>query len=242
MAHLILAHVWKIGQFRDQSICTSCLNALQRRQASTAVATELSPEPIQPSRHPPITIPNTAPQHVYSIKAGIVLSRPPVITRDLTSFEKAFYFYQRRLNERLALPFTRYFYYQKDTPADIDWKRKIKERLTPARDIGVYNAYSKEGWNDELLVGAKESEPHEQVEALLKDAIVEEGDDGSGSGTRPEAVEKPMPRVTDADRQGDLRSLNRALMRTLYLVVQGQDGAWRFPYGGLIGKESLKRV
>ena len=114
--------------------------------------------------------------------------------------------------------------------------------MTPARDIGVYNAYSKEGWNDELLVGAKESEPQEQVEALLKDAIVEEGDDGLGSSTRTEAVEKPMPRVTDADRQGDLRSLNRALMRTLYLVVQDQNGAWRFPYGGLIGKEGLRRV
>ena len=206
------------------------------------MATELSPDPVQPSRHPSVSISNTATQQVYSIKAGIVLSRPPVITRDLTSFEKAFYFYQRRLNERLALPFTRYFYYQKDTPADLDWKRKIKERLTPSRDIGVYNAYGKEAWNDELLVGAKESEPQEQVDALLKDAVVEEGDDSSGSSARTEAVEQPMPRVTDADRQADLRSLNRALMRTLYLIVQGQDGAWRFPSGGLMGKENLKRV
>ena len=202
----------------------------------------MTQEPSPLSQYPPPITPTTSTQQVYSIKAGVVLSRPPLLTRDLTSFEKSFYFYQRRLNERLVLPFTRYFYYQKDTPADIDWKRKIKDRLTPARDIGVYNAYNKEGWNDELLVGAKESEPEEQVEALLKDAIVEEGEDGSESIKKTEVVEKPMPRITEADKTGDLRSLNRALVRTLYLVVKGSDGTWRFPHACLIGKEDLKRV
>ena len=168
-----------------------------------------------------------------------MLSRPPLLTRDLHPFEKAFYLYQRRLNERLALPFTRYFYYQKDTPADIDWKKKIKERLTAARDIGVYNAYGKEGWNDELLVGAKESEPEAQVEALLKDAEVEAEDEGP---VKKAKVEKPMPRVTEADTSGDTRSLNRLMARTLYLVVKGSEGGWGFPSGVLMGKESLQRV
>ena len=168
-----------------------------------------------------------------------MLSRPPILTRDLHPFEKAFYLYQRRLNERLALPFTRYFYYQKDTPADIDWKKKIKERLTAARDIGVYNAYGEYGWNDELLVGAKESEPEVQVEALLKDAEVEAEDEGP---VKKAKVEKPMPRVTEADTNGDLRSLNRLMTRTLYLVVKGSEGGWGFPAGLLTGKESLQRV
>lgn len=172
----------------------------------------------------------------------MVLSRPPLLTRDLTPFEKAYFLYQRRLNERLALPFTRYFYYQKNTPADIEWKRKIKERKTPARDIGVYNAYGDEGWNDELLVGAKESEPEEQVEALLRDTEVLGTGSEEEQAVKREKVERPMPRVTEADKAGDVRSLNRALARTLYLVVKGGEGGWIFPSSRLVGKESLERV
>ncbi|KAL9016504.1 MAG: hypothetical protein Q9185_006162 [Variospora sp. 1 TL-2023] len=202
------------------------------------------PEPIEP---PPSgrAVPSTTPTSLrttYRVQASVLLSRPPLLTRDLTPFEKAYFLYQRRLNERLALPFSRYFYYQKGTPGDVDWKRKMKERQTPARDIGRYNAYSREaGWNDELLVGARESEPVEQVEALLKDAEVEvqkeEGEEGSQ--VVKEAVAKPLPRVTEADRVGDRRSLDRLLQRTLYLVVRRRDGRWWFPSDGLVGKESL---
>jgi large subunit ribosomal protein L46 len=166
----------------------------------------------------------------------------PLLTRELTSFEKAFYFYQRRMNERLAMPFTRYFYFKKDTPADIEWKRKIKDRQTAARDIGVYNAYSEESWNDELLVGAKESETEHQVEALLKDAEVP-GVGGSERGeSKTEVVERPMSRVTEADKKGDERSLERKLDRTLYLLVQEAQGRWRFPAANLVGRESLHQV
>ncbi|MCJ1447866.1 MAG: 39S ribosomal protein L46, mitochondrial [Stictis urceolatum] len=183
--------------------------------------------------------------------AGVVLSRPPLITRDLHPFEKAFFLYQRRLNERTALPFSRYFYYAKDTPGDVDWKRKIKDRQTAARDIGVYNAYRNDPWNDELLVGAKESEPEHQIEALVIDATTaaeatesktEHAElEGLASKKKTTTVERPMPRVTESDKNGDVRSLNRALSRTLYLVVQGEKG-WQFPSGGLSERESLHRV
>ena len=224
----------------DNTICNSCLLALHRRYATASAVAASIPDSIPIAQHTPPVTTATAPHQSYQIQAGIVVSRPPLLTRDLHPFEKAYYFYQRRLNERLALPFTRYFYYQKDTPADTDWKKKIKARLTPARDIGIYNAYGKEGWADELLVGAKESEPSEQVEALLKDAQVETDED-SGSAKK-DKVEKPMPRTTEADRDGDTRSLNRALSRTLYLVVQGANGGWGFPCGELAKKETLHTV
>ena len=180
-----------------------------------------------------------------------MLSRPAQITRTLTPFEKAFFFYQRRLNERLALPFTRYFYFKKDSPADVEWKRKFKARQTPARDIGVYNAYSKEGWNDELLLGAKESEPEEQIEALLRDAEGGVDEEVVGSGTGRREVERPMPRITEADRQGDLRSLDRRLEEELYLLVcvkgdgvEGKKGKeyWQFPTALLESRENLHNV
>jgi large subunit ribosomal protein L46 len=173
--------------------------------------------------------------------------------------------YQRRLNERLALPFTRYFYFKKRTPEDLEWKRKIRQRLTPARDIGRYKGYGDEAWNDELLVGAKESEIDWQVERLLEDASTtgKEGEAGSeaaeageagisigsaggkggkGKKVEHEPMEKPMPRVTEADLKGDVKSLNRLLPRTLYLLVRNKNGQWMFPTESLLPRETLHMV
>lgn len=149
------------------------------------------------------------------------------------------------MNERLALPFTQYFYFRKQTPAMLDWKRKVKERQTAARDIGKYNPYSEEGWNDELLVGAKESEPEHQAEALLQDSLIfpmqKDGEEAAMEAQR-KALVKPMPRVTEADRKNDQRSLNRSLQRTLYLLVQNDRGHWTFPTDAITGRESLHQV
>ncbi|KAI4221539.1 MAG: hypothetical protein L6R36_006831 [Xanthoria steineri] len=234
------------GSIRRPSshICKTCrLSLHQQRLASTATASAAHAGPIEPPPSGaalPSNTPSSSLRTTYKVKASILLSRPPLLTRDLTPFEKAYFLYQRRLNERLAMPFSRYFYYQKGTPGDVEWKRKIKERLTPARDIGVYNAYAKEGWNDEVPVGAKESEPETQVDALLRDAEVEVLTREEGQEVKKHKVEKPMPRTTEADRVGDTKSLDRRLQRTLYLVVkEGKEGKWWFPNDVLVGKESL---
>ncbi|KAL8953585.1 MAG: hypothetical protein Q9222_000580 [Ikaeria aurantiellina] len=225
-------------------ICRTCLLNSPRFTSTAATASAPQTAPIEPppsGRALSSNTPSTSLRTAYKIKASVLLSRPPILTRDLTPFEKAYFLYQKRLNERLAMPFSRYFYYQKGTPGDVEWKRKIKERQTPARDIGVYNAYAKEGWNDEVVVGARESEPEEQVEALLRDAEVEVPKEGEeGQEVKKEEVERPMPRVTEADRVGDTKSLDRRLQRTLYLVVRSGDGDdWWFPSDSLVGKESL---
>ena len=195
-------------------------------------------------------------QPAFGINAGVVLSRPPLITRDLTPFEKQYFFYQRRLNERQVLPFTRYFYYQKDTPADIQWKKRMKERQIPARDVGGYNPYGREGWNDEILMGETAIGPAEQTETLLRDAVVEqeeeievqegEAEEGEQKIAKKHVTEdildRPMPRVTEADQAGDLQSLNRALSRTLYLLVRQGQGAWRFPSSVIEKGEDLVTV
>ncbi|PGH15447.1 hypothetical protein AJ79_02424 [Helicocarpus griseus UAMH5409] len=229
----------------DSAVCRSCQETLSRRGYATA-AESVAPSTTTTTTQDTPTDTTTTSQALipkYDIKAGIVLSRPPRLTRELTSFEKAFYFYQRRLNDRLALPFTRYFYYKRDTPADVDWKRKIKERLTPSRDIGRYNAYSKEAWNDELLVGAQESEPEHQINALVKDVegrAVTDTDEGEG---KKDEVPRPLSRVTEADAKEDHKSLDRLLDRTLYLLVQvDQQGKsfWRFPCVSLQEQENLR--
>jgi large subunit ribosomal protein L46 len=181
------------------------------------------------------------------LRAGVVLSRPPQLTRDLTSFEKAFFLYQKRLNERLALPFTQYFYYRKGTPSLIDWKKKIAERKTPARDIGRYNPYLEDGWHDEVLIGAQEGEPEHMMDALLKDVEVPvvnkfQTEEAKLEEANKDLIQRPMPRVTEADNSGDQKSLNRLLSRTLYLLVKGKEGQWQFPTDALMGRESFQLV
>jgi large subunit ribosomal protein L46 len=139
------------------------------------------------------------------------------------------------------MPFSRYFYFKKDTPADVDWKRKAKDRNgSAARELGGYQAYGEWGWNDELLVGDKTSTQEALVEALVQDAVpaVVEGE----SVDEAAVVERPLQRKTDADTQRDLKRLDRALDRTLYLVVKYQNRGWQLPSGSLEGKENLHQV
>ncbi|KAL5114578.1 hypothetical protein ACEQ8H_007547 [Pleosporales sp. CAS-2024a] len=204
-----------------------------RRIILRSAAAEPHNDDTTPSQHVPPVAP-AAPSTAYAVHAGVVLSRPPQITRDLHPFESAFFLYQKRLNERLALPFTRYFYFKKRTPADLEWKRKMRQRLTPARDIGRYNAYADDAWNDEVLMGAKESELEWQVERLLEDAATDGREEGEAEEKGMKKVErevfdKPMPRRTEADEKMDTKSLNRALQRTLYLLVKNKEGSWQFP-------------
>lgn len=97
------------------------------------------------------------------------------------------------------------------------------------------------------------SEPQDQLERLLRDAEVEVKErDVQGEGMvvkKKEEVERPMPRVTEADNAGDRKSLNRALQKTLYLVVRRgkvrgrqEKGRWGFPSAELARQESLNTV
>ena len=167
------------------------------------------------------------------------------MTPDPHPFETAFHLYQRRLNERLVLPFTQYFYYKPDTPAFERWRAAREARNGVAgRDVGGYNAFSKEGWNDEALVGDKVGDR----EMIVKRLVEEEGRGKDFVGKTGQVDMAGLRRTTEADQKGDVRSLERALSRTLYLVVKrkrtdGRNGTfWSFPSGGLRDKEGLKEV
>ena len=222
-----------LTQHPGQSICHSCRTT--PRSYATAAATASSPDAAAVSQHiPPVA--QSSPSPSYAVNAGVLLSRPPQITRDLHPFEAAFFLYQKRLNERLALPFTRYFYFKARTPADREWKRKMAQRLTPARDIGRYKGYGEEAWNDEVLVGAKESELQWQVDRLLEDAETTGAEEEGGvaaaaaeAAKNEDALERLPSRITKADEENDTKSLARALQRTLYLLVKDKEGRWVFP-------------
>jgi large subunit ribosomal protein L46 len=96
-------------------------------------------------------------------------------------------------------------------------------------------------------MGAQEGEPDHIMDALIQDVEVPvvnkfQGEEANKKELEDAIQKRPMPRVTEADKAGDERSLNRALARTLYLLVQGKDGKWAFPGDALLKKESLHLV
>lgn len=228
------------------------------------MADETQQPPQGRSAPPPPPVTQTAPRKAFRVLCSPVLSRPPLITRELTSFEKAFYLYQKRLNERLALPFTRYFYYKKGTPQREEFTRKTKARIAAARDVGAYAAYGENDWDDEVRVGSKLAEPEDIVDKLIRDAEGKDtvdaelqgdaetggkaisGDARTGEGVRKPvgdiAIERPLPRVTEADLKKDMKSLSRKVDRTLYLLVQDGHGRWRFPQDRIYGRENMHQV
>ncbi|KAI9894761.1 MAG: 54S ribosomal protein L17 mitochondrial [Vezdaea aestivalis] len=214
--------------------------------------------PNQPSSAaPPLSPPSKAPSpplpasQTYRLSASALILRSPQLTRTPSSFESAFYQYQRRLNERLVLPFTKNFYFAPDTPAANLWNKQIKARKTAARDIGGYFAHSEENWNDEAKVGEMKVGEEGMVE--IRDAVL-----GDVAAPRPgadgivnteQAVQAPRGRETEADRKGDKRSLDRKLERTLVLVVKTETakvdeekevrGRWMLPAARVLAQESL---
>jgi len=124
---------------------------------------------------------------------------------------------------------------------------------TAARDIGLYSAYGPEAWNDEVLVGSQDGDMDGIVQKLLDEEgrqaeFLTQGGDKEMAGLR---------RRSEADEQGDFKSLERALERTLYLVVkydnkgpgnagegdgQRRNGWWGFPSAPVQGSEGLKEV
>lgn len=243
------------GSSKHPRVCSDCITRISRpsQRFYSAAAVESSPKPTDgPSMTiPPITTNAASPE--YAIHSGLLLSRPPLLTKPATPFEESFYFYQKRLNERLVMPFTRYFYFKKDTPALADWKLKAGERdWQPARELGGYNPYRDEAWNDELLVGDKLSGTTAMVDSLIKESIPRavEGKDGQmmeikpgEEGSSPETmVVKPLARITEADKSNDETRLDRKLNRTLYLCVKRENGGWGLPAGALDGRENLRDV
>ncbi|ORY69501.1 50S ribosomal subunit L30 [Pseudomassariella vexata] len=220
---------------RRPNVCASCRTTQFLRPYSAGAETSQKAEA---NPHPPTT---SSRRDEYRIKSGIILSRAPLVTRALSPFENAFFFYQKRLNERLVLPFRHELFFKNDTAPDLDWRIKFNERgQLPAKELGRYYPKGRNAWNDELLVGSTLSDEERIREILLKDAenrVTEDGEEAQPDEIVP--VERPMPRVTEADKTNDVRRLDRKLDRTLYLVVQASDGVWQFPNDDVPTYENL---
>ncbi|KAG6162348.1 hypothetical protein E4U46_004294 [Claviceps purpurea] len=239
----------------NPSVCSRCATsfaprASTRLYSASATTSEASPSEdtasaSQSSNSSLSPSPSSTPSRVwiapdYVIRSGLILSRPPLLTRKLHPFENAFFFYQKRLEERLNTPFIPSIYFKPDTPRELDWNIKIKERQgTVAKELGVYKGKGARAWDDELKVGDTLSTQEGILDSLLKDAELRVSDDAEVIKAEDVVpVERPRERETEADKQGDVRRLDRRLDRTLYLVVKGKDG-WEFPADMVQRNENL---
>ncbi|KAM3443957.1 hypothetical protein NHJ13734_001681 [Beauveria thailandica] len=223
------------------SICSRCA-ATRATPVRFYSAAATSTTPSFSSQPPPASAssPAAAAAAPYDIRSGLVLTRPPLLTRPLHPFENAFFFYQKRLEERLNTAFIPSIYYKPDTPRRLDWDLKVRERRgTVAKELGDYHGKSATAWDDELLVGDELSDPETTAASLLKDAQARISDDAEVIAPE-DLVEAPapLPRTTAADERNDVRRLDRKLDQTLYLVVKGEDG-WGFPADVLAESENL---
>jgi large subunit ribosomal protein L46 len=128
------------------------------------------------------------------LRVGHVLTRSPILTREPSPFEYAYYNYQNRLRKALSNPFPFEFYFK---PGSLTSGRfKVEEQ-------------KRENW----LLGRKrtteqrwEEKRQDETDAdLMQERYVAE------------------PRVTDADFHKNPRSLNRLGSRTLYLLLRELD-------------------
>jgi large subunit ribosomal protein L46 len=199
------------------------------------VETNVTSPPVEPTLVPELQ--NKHAKKLYGLRAGVIVSRPPLLTREQTPFEQAFYLYQKRLNERLSTPFSRQFYFKRDQPATIDFHIKWAERgHTMERGIGRVTRSGKWAWDDELLVGPAGQGERLASQDALREALYTEAESRvSEDGERLSfedrlRIERPFPRRTEADRNHDVTRLDRAMDRTLYLVVRKSgEKTFHFP-------------
>lgn len=151
-----------------------------------------------------------------------------MIIRDLTPFEKEYFSYQKELERDHAAPFASEFYFKKGSVAERQWKQQeAQQAATPPSyspsSPSTSTAKSKGG----SATASGGSTGDDEILAEEQKAKIELND-----------------RITDADRKNDVRSLERALQRTLYLIVKKprEEHAWQFPQGGVRVCENLQEV
>ncbi|KAG0370669.1 39S mitochondrial ribosomal protein L46-domain-containing protein [Gamsiella multidivaricata] len=159
------------------------------------------------------------------IVAGAVVSRQPLILRDLSPFEKEYFTYQKSLERDNAAPFGAEFYFKKGSVAERRWKQQEAERAASSSSSASSTASKSSASKGSEAAAAEELTEEDRVAAM-------------------ETKIEFNARVTEADRNNDIKSLERALQRTLYLIVKKprDQHAWQFPQGGVRVCENLQEA
>lgn len=166
------------------------------------------------------------------ISSTLLLSRNPIITAELPRFETQYYKYQNELWRRLMWTFPSWYYYRPGTLADQRYKELNKHP--------IYNNPNLEFPRGRPDLKQQRDRRFKQVVKLPK-TYKEGGEKGSEEDSIDQLSRKIVPnsRITEADQNGDLTSLERKLSRTLYLIINnGKE--WILPNFPEESSETLK--
>lgn len=168
------------------------------------------------------------------IKAGLILSRIPIVTPDTPEFDKLFYEYQESLERRLMWTFPKWYYFKKGTVAEREFSEAQKYPIPYHRGVwfpegspDLKHGRDRRFAQDVIL-------PRKDTSEDVADADADADIDNIG---RPI---KTYPRITAADESNDQSSLERKLPRTLYLLIQDNNNNWKFPSFDAIEQDHQK--
>lgn len=141
------------------------------------------------------------------LSSALLVTRAPVLQRELTPFEREYYRFNTALSHTLMQPFPRDMYFKKGSAAESRFDEYYKQL--------------QKTWEVETETrGAHESRKNAQNDSDAE-------------------LYATLPRTTDADAQKNVRSLERALDRTLYLFVSDKKDEWRLPAKALPTERTL---
>jgi large subunit ribosomal protein L46 len=150
------------------------------------------------------------------LHTAVILNRSPILTRTPTSFERAYYAYQARIQRALHNPFPHDFYFKPGSLLESKFNLKERKRDRKAFGPGF-------GADHPLAPGA----------GVTAQNLNKFGRDDD---------ETPAPRIHASDVNGDVKSLDRKGQRNLYLLIQQKtdDAAvWKFPETAVVDNELL---
>jgi large subunit ribosomal protein L46 len=159
----------------------------------------------------------------YRIVAATILNRAPLLTRTPHPFEEAYYAYQAHIARAISSPLPTEVYFKPGSL--LERKFALEERQ---REKDAF------GQDFTPVIGLPVEDVGKGGGKSLADQLEEEA----------ELEEKPQPRVHRADTEKDVRSLDRAGERNLYLLVKKdrKKDTWKFPQGGIEKNEALHKV
>ncbi|CCE62093.1 hypothetical protein TPHA_0B04230 [Tetrapisispora phaffii CBS 4417] len=154
-----------------------------------------------------------------SLRAGIILSRNPIVTPDVTNFEQNYYTYQALLERRLMWTFPHYYYFKRGTLSQSKFSSAQPGPISKLPGV----------WFPKGVPDVK----HNRERRLKQEVVLpkSKGDVQEGNGKSDDLTRsiEPNSRITEADKTNDITSLERKLSRTLYLLVQNKNKIWTFP-------------
>ena len=187
------------------------------RLLATEASTSTSSSPVPPLPQKK----QTTGSSTTNINTAVILNRAPIITRSPTPFERTYYAYQARIRRALHNPFPYDFYFK---PGSL-----LEGKFNDAERQREREAFGRMSSSEEDASESSEDVPSKEADLLPGQEEI-----------------KPMPRLHESDKSGDVKELNRQGERNLYLLVHGKDSSgkqvWRFPQGGLKEDEALHQV